>query len=397
MDHIKPNIAIAVVTYDRVDALKRVLKSLNQARFPNTSEIPLIISIDGGGDYNVVKVAEEFDWKYGTKQVIKHSSNLGLKEHILKTGDLTEVYEHLLILEDDMFVAPNFYSFLQQASKKYNKSEKISGISLYSYEYNDHAGLPFIPLRNQFDIYFMQVPSSLGQLFQRDVWVKFKEFLLQDQFLEEFKMPESVAKWPESSWKKFFYAFMVKNDLYFVYPYNSLATNFCDAGTHFHSSNNWFQVSIPQLNNVEFRLPDLEQSEFVYDAFYEPLIRVASIHGIPIENIEIDLNGLKDLRRTEKSYGLSIKKTQNSICSYSSELFPPIMNALSELEGDVFYLSPVESFEDQAPVESKYALLLRHASFAAEKLISNGRKIVLDSTSFKLGNTLLKPFFWLRR
>ena len=93
--------AIVVVTYNRPDSLMRLLGSLTKARYP--VGVPLIISIDGGDnrEKQVVKIAEEFPWPHGKKEVICHEKNLGLRKHILSCGDLTERYDSVIVLEDD--------------------------------------------------------------------------------------------------------------------------------------------------------------------------------------------------------------------------------------------------------------------------------------------------------
>ena len=94
--------AIVVVTYNRPDSLTRLLGSLSKARYPDG--VPLVISIDGGGnrERKVVKTAEEFPWPHGKKKVICHEKNLGLREHILSCGDLTERYDSEILLGIDI-------------------------------------------------------------------------------------------------------------------------------------------------------------------------------------------------------------------------------------------------------------------------------------------------------
>ena len=81
--------AIVVVTYNRPDSLKRLLGSLSKARYPDG--VPLVISIDGGDSHEeeVVKIAGEFPWPHGKKEVICHEKNLGLRKHILTKVDVT--------------------------------------------------------------------------------------------------------------------------------------------------------------------------------------------------------------------------------------------------------------------------------------------------------------------
>ena len=106
---IKP--VIIVVAYNRPNSLQRLLNSLAQADYTGYDSITLIISIDYSNSPEVISAAKNFTWEFGHKEIIKHSENLGLKKHIIFCGDLTEQYQSVIILEDDLVVAPAFYNY----------------------------------------------------------------------------------------------------------------------------------------------------------------------------------------------------------------------------------------------------------------------------------------------
>ncbi len=58
--------AIIIPAYNRPDSLRRLLSFIDAASFIY-DDIPLVISVDGGGDINVVELANSFEWKYGQK------------------------------------------------------------------------------------------------------------------------------------------------------------------------------------------------------------------------------------------------------------------------------------------------------------------------------------------
>ena len=101
------NIPIVVVAYDRLHSLKRITDSLLQAEYPQGAE--LIISIDRGDNRQVLEYADSLSWPFGEKRVIYRPENLGLKRHILCCGDLTQDYDGIILLEDDLVVSPDFY------------------------------------------------------------------------------------------------------------------------------------------------------------------------------------------------------------------------------------------------------------------------------------------------
>ena len=162
--------AIISVAYNRPHSLNRLLGSLKRANYAGAKDVTLIISIDKSNNDNVYAVASDFEWPHGEKKIIRHEQNIGLRKHIISCGDLSDVYGSVIIFEDDMYVGPGFYSFARQALEKYINDPKIAGISLYSYTHNEFARAPFMPVADGFDAYFMQVPSSYGQIWTQKQW-----------------------------------------------------------------------------------------------------------------------------------------------------------------------------------------------------------------------------------
>jgi len=100
------NIPVIVVAYDRPEPLKRLLRSINKAIYEHP--VKLIISVDYKKNNDVIGVVNDFDWGHGSKEIIEHEKNLGLREHILFCGDLVRDYDGVIILEDDLYVSPFF-------------------------------------------------------------------------------------------------------------------------------------------------------------------------------------------------------------------------------------------------------------------------------------------------
>ena len=115
---MRGSIALVVVGYNRPKSMRRILDSLNRAQYDYT-EIPLVISIDNSGDDSVRKEAESFQWKHGEKRLICHKERMGLRKHIISCGDLTEEYGAVMILEDDLYVSPDYYNYAVKALEKY--------------------------------------------------------------------------------------------------------------------------------------------------------------------------------------------------------------------------------------------------------------------------------------
>ena len=86
---------------------------------------------------------------------------------------LLDYYDAVIVLEDDIIVAPGFYKFAVAATKFYCNDNNIAGISLYNYPFNYQTFEPFDALKSEYDVYFMQIAMSWGQVWMRDSWRRF--------------------------------------------------------------------------------------------------------------------------------------------------------------------------------------------------------------------------------
>jgi len=356
------NFAIVVVTFNRAESLERLLKSLGDSIYDSNFSYTLIISIDGGGSSDVLHIAESFKWKFGKKEIIQRTQNIGLRAHILKCGELTIEYGAVLILEDDLYVSQYFPYITKKLVNYYGNSDELAGASLYSYKYNEYAKMPFFPLTSQYDIYLMQVASSWGQIWTKKQWLRFKAWYDDNVDIGvnlTDPLPEAVINWPNSSWKKFFQKYMVEKGLYIVYPYEAYVTNFADVGSHFAVPMQHFQIPLCNIDK-DFNFCDLDEAEVFYDAYYEPLPSLweNGFSDVYKGKVELDLFGLKLNRPIQAEYLISIHDCKNPILSYSSSLIPPVNNVLFNVIGNDYSLSKKHEFI----VKSKVSMMFHKFS-----------------------------------
>ncbi|WP_405294429.1 hypothetical protein [Algibacter sp. Ld11] len=344
---VKP--AIVVITFNRPKSLKRLLKSLEEAYYEEAG-VPLVISIDYQNTTkhtDVVDFAENFVWKYGEKRIIKHSENLGLRKHVLTCGDLVNDYESIIMLEDDLFVSPEFYNYTTKALTFYKNEDKIGGISLYTHKKNFLNKYPFETISDSNDVFFLQIASSWGQAWTKKQWNGFREWLEGQRIIESDPIPIQVKNWPETSWLKFFIKYLVFTDKYFVYPTASFSTNFGDSGTHNRKSNVVYQV--PFFLGKEIRFIEIEKSINVYDAFFEILPSRLKRLSPALEDIEfsVDLYGEKVIENIKTEYLISSKKNRNQSAKYFGlEVKPMVLNLVYKIEGEVFSLDSKYNFNE---------------------------------------------------
>ena len=181
----------------------------------------LVISLDNSGNPEPRKVAEAFDWPHGEKRIIAHPQRLGLRQHVLSCGDLTEQYGDVIILEDDLFVSPFFYDYTHKALQAYADDAGVAGISLYSVQFSQTVDLPFMPIDDgDSHVHFIQMAASWGQAWSRRHWQGFRQWLESNgtDISHINGIPADIRSWPESSWLKLYTAYIISKDLYFVYP-----------------------------------------------------------------------------------------------------------------------------------------------------------------------------------
>ena len=295
---MRQNPVIVVPAYQREKSLERLLNSLLAADLSDCPKI--VISIEGNAPSEVMVVAEAFAAKVSLCDVRQQPARLGLRQHILACGDLALEYGSVIVLEDDLWVDRHFYRYATSALAFYEGQPKIAGIALYGPQLNEYAGLPFSPMNNGYSTYFMQIPCSWGQAWSADQWQAFRNWYDQasEPDVQNVRtLPQNVKDWPESSWKKYFAAYMVLADQTFVYPYLAYSTNCSDPnGTHIQAGSDRFQVPLSAQGRPMEALDFCPSCDdlVAYDPFYEAVgASVFEDLELDPEDIEVDTYGSK--------------------------------------------------------------------------------------------------------
>lgn len=330
-------IAIIAVAYNRVDSLSRLLVSLDSAYYDEKENVPLIISIDKSNTDIVEKFADNYQWKHGNKIVKKHEKNLGLREHILSLGEWFDNFDALIIFEDDLVVSPNFYTYARQTIDKYSASDDVAGISLYSFHINYQTGLFFVPLKSEYDVYFMNCAMSWGQIWVKKQWQEFYKWYQSHLDFPPFDhLPQTICRW-KKSWLKYHTRYCIETNKYFVHPYTALSTNCSDMGTHVTKSSSAFQVVLQNGKKDEYFLPDLDSKDAVfYDGFFENKMLYKYL-GMKDAACCIDINKMKG-NRLKKRYWLTTQVYNYKVIdSYGLSFRPIEENIIRKVPGrDIF-------------------------------------------------------------
>lgn len=338
---MEKNPVIVVVAYNRLEPLKRLLNSLERI-VVSEGEARLIISIDNDDDKNqfIADYANKFNWTLGPKEVVYHKKRLGLKEHILKCGNLTKKFDRVILLEDDLYVSPYFLEYTKKAQDFYMNDEHIAGVSLYHYRHNEVDKAPFMPFADDSDVYFIQMASSWGQSWTQKQWGEFWNWYSNNPDLTSIKgLPQNILAWKETSWKKYFISYLIDTHKYFVFPVQSYTTNFNDPGTHYlfhsHYSQSPLMVRYKEPSFMAFK-----DARNVYDVNFEIVPETIKLFNRELSpyDFEVDLYGTKPATSVNKPYLLTIKPCKNPIASFARALKPHEVNIFYNLYGNDIHL-----------------------------------------------------------
>lgn len=337
--------AIVVVAHNRPHSLRRLLRSIEQSKFDR--RVDLVISIDKSDNREVEQVAAVFPWPHGSKRVQVMSEHLGLKQHVLRCGDLTAEFGSIIMLEDDLFVSPHFHQYTCQALGFYGSDSDIAGIALYSQRYNETAELGFRALDDETDVFFAQLPCSWGQCWTDVQWQTFRSWLSDnpdDPDSPDLRVPQNVLEWPAASWKKQFFRYVVATNKYFVYPRISLSTNFADTGVHHKPGHRFLQTPL-LVRPKAFRFQAQTQSLAVYDAHMEILPERLEQLATQLRGGEfcVDFYGTKPIQILDRPRVLTARDCSECETTYGRELKPIELNICYEIEGQDIALTQVAS------------------------------------------------------
>lgn len=288
-------ICIVAVGYNRPRSMLRLLESLECGNYLG-DKVDLLVSIDKGKTQSeIIEIANRFEWKHGEKRIRAFEERQGLRSHIIQCGDMTNEYRAVVILEDDITVSENFYTYVKQTLDAYESDERIAGISLYKHHVNVGVNHFFEPEFIGYDVFFMQFAQSWGQCWTKNMWNSFKSWYVQneDYFVNGnhdcMNIPDNILHWGNQSWMKYYMAYLAETHKYYVYPYHSLSTNHSEVGEHNNTANADWQVAMLR-EYMDYRLPELEKA-VRYDIFFER--EEYTISGYDDKNCIIDLYGIK--------------------------------------------------------------------------------------------------------
>ncbi|RZC05048.1 Alpha-1,3-mannosyl-glycoprotein 2-beta-N-acetylglucosaminyltransferase isoform B [Glycine soja] len=183
-----PVAAVVIMACNRADYLERTINSVLKYQRPISSRYPLFVSQDGSNP-NVKSKALSYDQ-------LSYMQHLDFEPvQTERPGELTAYYKiarhykwaldqlfykhnfsRVIILEDDMEIAPDFFDYFEAAATLLDKDKSIMAVS----SWNDNGQKQFV--HDPYELYRSDFFPGLGWMLARSTW------------------DELSPKWPKAYW-----------------------------------------------------------------------------------------------------------------------------------------------------------------------------------------------------
>lgn len=161
---------IVLFAFNRLDVLKSTIDSLLKNDEASKSDLHVFVDgarLDKLGEYEKVETVRQYVKNIqGFKSLTYYFSkeNKGLGPSIISGVSLViQQYGAAIVVEDDLYCAPNFLSFINQGLDRYRAEEKVFSICGYTNKIE-------VPRRYESDSYFCVRSSSWGWATWLDRW-----------------------------------------------------------------------------------------------------------------------------------------------------------------------------------------------------------------------------------
>ncbi len=379
-----PTPAVVIAAHARPESLGRLLATLKQARIgvDATSPVDLVISIDGGSPRTpeVVEIANRFAWSHGSREVIEHD-RVGLIGNFHSCGDLTERFGSVVLLEDDLLVGPYFHHWATAGLSFAEEYPEIGGLCLSAPWFDGYRHLPFEPVIDGSDAFYAQVPWFHGMAWTEAMW---KNYRAGVDAASTTAIHASFDELAGDEWFPAYVRYLVANDLTFMFPRASHATNSGDAGTHFAEPSDFFQVPLslgaPEYFNL--RRPGASLARYDDHLELDAAVVAEFVPDVDQEELVVDLLGVRDLRPFDgETWVVTTRPVREARRQWGASLHPLPMNLAYGTPGSVISLARVSDvINDRWADTTSRAALTQHAQ--------RGRATGISGTARSVGERL---------
>jgi GT2 family glycosyltransferase len=257
---------IALFVYNRPEHTRRVLEALRRNALAAESDLVIFSDAPRKPDHQTsvgsVRVLVRETEGFKSVRVVERERNLGLANSIIDgVTHLCEKRGRVIVVEDDLIVAPHFLTFMNQALNTFAKEPRVMQISGYMFPVDRSDDLP--------GAFFIRLATSWGWATWRRAWSLFrpdsrellegirsmgqiKDFNVEDTY-PFFETLLAQARGEKDVWGVRWYASMYLHGGLCLYPRCSLVRNIGmdSSGVHCGTST-LFDVELSQDGQWQF-------------------------------------------------------------------------------------------------------------------------------------------------
>jgi len=167
MENLAP---IVLFVYNRIIHIKKTVDALKKNDLASNSHV--ILFSDGAKsetEMNSVKDVREFIKTikgFKSINIIEREKNFGLAASVIEgVNHVLNLYDRVIVIEDDVITAPSFLSFINKSLEYYQQNKSIFSVSGYPYPIE-------IPSLYNKDVFISYRASSWGWGTWKDRWEK---------------------------------------------------------------------------------------------------------------------------------------------------------------------------------------------------------------------------------
>jgi Glycosyl transferase family 2 len=292
---------IVLFCYKRLGSVKQTLDSLKKNKL--APESLLHIFSDGAkGPEDEGPVAEVREWLRavdGFKEIRITESpvNKGLANSVIAgVSQVINEYGSVIVVEDDLVLAPHFLAYMNAALRKYEQVPAVHSISGFIFDIGPQPDFPY-------DVFFTRRLCSWGWGLWKDRWnaidweVKdFPAFSLSASEKRAFNhigsdlvsMLDKQMMGKIDSWaiRCIFHQF--RNHSYTAYPLKSMVLNkgFGEGATHTNMRVSRYRATLDKEERYDFRFPDaVVENEMLLRKFRRKYSRLTRLYYYGINKI----------------------------------------------------------------------------------------------------------------
>ncbi|CAO2177077.1 unnamed protein product [Urochloa humidicola] len=302
-NNVFPVAAVVIMACNRPDYLERTVESILKYQTSVASKFPLFVSQDGTNghvkkkalDYKQIAYMQHVDLEpVQTERPGELTAYYKIAKHYKWALDelfIKHNFARVVILEDDMEIAPDFFDYFEAAAKLLDNDKTIMAVS----SWNDNGQKQFV--NDPKALYRSDFFPGLGWMLTKSTWI------------------ELSPKWPKAYWDDWVRLKEVHGNRQFIHPEICRTYNF---GKHGSSMGQFFEQYLEpiKLNDVHIDWNSEDLSYLGEDKFLTKFGKeVASAtplhgsdamlkaHNMPVD-VRIQYNDQEDFERIARQFGI---------------------------------------------------------------------------------------------